>query len=119
MQIIPPTGQSIANSLNWPGYQTADLYRPFISVKFGTWYLAEQLDAFDGLVYPALAAYNAGPGNAGRWLERTLSSCAAEGDECPFDFDVFVELINLYETRLYIRQIYKHYSVYEDLYAGE
>jgi soluble lytic murein transglycosylase len=119
MQIIPSTGQSIANSLGWSGYETAELYRPFISIKFGSWYLDRQRVTFDGLIYPALAAYNAGPGNAGRWLESTLSGCADEANDCPFDYDVFVELINLYETRLYIRQIYKHYSVYHDLYASE
>jgi len=121
MQIIPSTGQSIANSLGWPGYDTSDLYRPYISVKFGSWYLARQRDTFDGLIYPALAAYNGGPGNAQRWLEQTMAGCtpAAGPDACPFDYDVYVELINLYETRLYIRQIYKHYSVYQHLYSGE
>ena len=121
MQIIPSTGQSIANSLGWPGYATSDLYRPYISVKFGSWYLARQREMFDGLIYPALAAYNGGPGNAQRWLDQTLVDCAlASGtDECPFDYDVYVELINLYETRLYVKQIYKHFAVYQHLYGGE
>ncbi len=123
MQIIPSTGESIARTLRWPEYDTSDLYRPFVSVKFGTWYLAQQRDTFDGRIYPALAAYNAGPGNARRWLDRTLAICEDPNGptdasaECPFDYDVFVELINLYETRLYIRQIYKHFSVYQHLYT--
>jgi soluble lytic murein transglycosylase len=119
MQIIPSTGQGIANSLGWAGYETADLYHPFISVKFGTWYLAQQWDTFDGLFYPALSAYNGGPGNARRWLNRALTVCPdeAEPDACPFDYDVFVEIIHLYETRLYIRQIYKHFAVYQHLYS--
>jgi soluble lytic murein transglycosylase len=126
MQIIPSTGQSIANSLGWLGYETSDLYLPFISVKFGSWYLARQRDTFDGRIYPALAAYNAGPGNSQRWLERTLGACAdAAGsaddssETCPFDYDLFVEIINLRETRLYIRQIYKHFAVYQHLYGGK
>jgi soluble lytic murein transglycosylase len=120
MQIIPSTGQSIASSLSWPGYQTSDLYRPFISVKFGSWYLARQRDTFDGLIYPALAAYNGGPGNARRWLNRTLETCADEqaGDACPFDHDLFIEIVDLRETRLYLRQIYKHFAVYQHLYGG-
>ncbi len=123
MQIIPSTGSSIASSLGWPNYDTSDLYRPYISVKFGSWYLAQQRDTFEGRIYPALAAYNGGPGNARRWLERTLSACSDENltqgtaDECVFDPDVFVELIHLAETRLYIRQIYKHFAVYQYLYG--
>jgi soluble lytic murein transglycosylase len=125
MQIIPSTGQGIANSLGWSGYDTSDLYRPYISVKFGTWYLARQRDAFDGLAYPALAAYNAGPGNAARWLRRATlcpeGVTPGEGDAeiCAFDYDRFVEIIDLRETRLYIRQIYKHFSVYQHLYGVE
>jgi soluble lytic murein transglycosylase len=119
MQIIPSTGQSIANSLGWPDYATADLYRPFISVKFGSWYLARQRDRFDGLLYPALSAYNGGPGNAQRWLDRTFAACPDEAtdDDCPLDYDLFAEIIHLRETRLYIRQIKKHFSVYQYLYA--
>lgn len=117
MQVIPSTGQSIASSLGWPDYETADLYRPLVSVKFGTWYLAQQRDRFEGLLYPALAAYNAGPGNAQRWLKRTLGACDAAGEACTFDYDVFVELIHLYETRLYVRQIDKHFAVYRHLYG--
>jgi soluble lytic murein transglycosylase len=118
MQVIPSTGRSIASSLNWPDYETDDLYRPFISVKFGSWYLARQRDTFDGMLYPALSAYNAGPGNARRWLNRTLATCpdGVADDACPFDYDVFVDLIHLRETRLYVRQIYKHFAVYQYLY---
>lgn len=126
MQIIPNTGQYIASNLDWPDYETSDLYRPVVSVKFGSWYLARQRDTFRGLIYPALAAYNGGPGNALRWLYRTLTACSdqAELDEaapgaCPFDFDVFVEIVNLVETRLYIRQIYKHFAVYQHLYSEQ
>jgi len=121
MQIIPATGQSIANSLGWPGYETSDLYRPYISVKFGSWYLARQRDTFDGMIYPALAAYNGGPGNAKRWLDRVVAACSEEdaAEACPFDFDLYVEIINLSETRLYLRQIYKHYAVYQYLYGEE
>jgi soluble lytic murein transglycosylase len=118
MQVIPSTGRSIANSLGWPDYETSDLYRPFVSVKFGSWYLAQQLGSF-GIPHVALSAYNAGPGNAMRWLNRVLDACPAgtAPEECAFDYDLFVEIIHLRETRLYVRQIYKHFAAYQYLYG--
>jgi len=107
MQVIPSTGQAIADALDWPpGYTTPDLYRPFVSVRFGAHYLAEQRQRFDGDLYAALAAYNAGPGNAEIW-----ESLA------PDDPDLFLEVIRLQEPHNYIRRIYEIFSIYRRLYV--
>lgn len=108
MQVIPPTGQSIAEQLGWPpDYVEADLYRPVVSVRFGTFYIAEQRDRFEGDLPAALAAYNAGPGNALIWRE------LAGGDP-----DLFVEVIRLQEPYDYIRTITEVYAIYRTLYAS-
>src|SRR6185436_16412928 len=45
MQIIPATGEQIAGELQWPiGYNSDDLYRPNVSVRFGSYYLASNRD---------------------------------------------------------------------------
>jgi len=106
MQIIPATGQEIASALGWPNYSRTDLYKPYISIKFGTYYLARQRDGLDGDLYAALAAYNGGPGNAVRWKS------ASGGDP-----DLFYETVSYSETRLYIRRISEYYAVYKQLYA--
>jgi soluble lytic murein transglycosylase len=107
MQVIPSTGASIASQLGWPpGYETQDLYRPVVSARFGTWYLARQRDLFDGRLDAALAAYNGGPGNAGRWIE-------AAGE----DPDLFFEMISLRETRTYVQVVREDYAVYSQLYG--
>jgi soluble lytic murein transglycosylase len=107
MQVIPSTGQSIANQLGWPpDYENADLYRPMVSVRFGTYYLAQQRDRFDGDLFTALAAYNAGPGNARIWEELA-----------PDDPDLFLEVIRLNQPHNYIRVIYEVFSIYRDLYV--
>jgi soluble lytic murein transglycosylase len=108
MQVIPSTGQSIADELGWPsGYETEDLYRPVVSVRFGTHYLAAQRARFEGDLYAALAAYNAGPGNAILWKELA-----------PDDPDLFLEVIRLDQPQLYIRTIFEVHAIYRRLYAG-
>jgi soluble lytic murein transglycosylase len=108
MQVIPTTGAAIAAELGWPpGYTEADLHRPIVSVRFGTHYLRQQRDAFQGDLLSALAAYNGGPGNAAVWLER------AGGDA-----DLFYEVIGFEETRTYLRTIYEVFNIYRSLYAA-
>ncbi len=104
MQIIPSTGGQIVSQLGWPvNYDEKDLYRPDVSVAFGTHYLANNRDLLDGDLYAALAAYNGGPGNAVEW--KRLS-----GE----DPDLFLETVRFEETRNYIRNIYE---IYVDLQA--
>ncbi|MFZ5878691.1 MAG: tetratricopeptide repeat protein [Chloroflexota bacterium] len=108
MQVIPATGAQIANQLGWPiEYVQSDLYRPNVSVRFGTHYLASNRDFLDGNLYAALAAYNGGPGNASAWY--SLSG----GDP-----DLLLEIVRFEETRLYIRNIYEIYVIYRRLYGN-
>ena len=107
MQIVPSTGGQIVSQLGWPfKYNDKDLYRPDVSVTFGTHYLANNRKLLDGNLYAALAAYNGGPGNALEW--KRLS-----GE----DPDLFLETIRFEETRNYIRNIYEIYAIYKRLYG--
>jgi soluble lytic murein transglycosylase len=107
MQIIPDTGAQIATELNWPPlYDKEDLYRPIVSVTFGSYYLQHTRNMLGGSVYGGLAAYNAGPGNALVWNELAGN-----------DPDLFLEIIRFQETRDYIRLIYEILSTYRTLYS--
>ena len=106
MQIMPATGQSIVDQLGWPlNYTSDDLYRPVVSISLGVEYLDQQRNAL-GDLYPALAAYNAGPGNAANWKGLAAS-----------DPDLYLEVIRLEEPRRYIKAIYEMYVIYKQLYA--
>lgn len=107
MQIISSTGAQIASELGQPNYTENDLYRPSISIQFGTYYLAKNLNLFNGDIYAALAAYNGGPGNSLEW--KNLA-----GD----DPDLFLESVRFEETRNYIRNIYEIHVVYRRLYGA-
>ncbi|RPJ22659.1 MAG: outer membrane protein assembly factor BamD [Chloroflexi bacterium] len=110
MQIIPATGQEIAGELGWPpAYDSEDLFRPIVSVRFGAHYLSKNRDLLDGNLYAGLAAYNAGPGNALTWRDLAGN-----------DPDLLLEVIRddfYQEPRDYIRLVYENFSTYRSLYS--
>ncbi len=108
MQIIPSTAAYIAQKVNWPNFQNSDIYRPFINIEFGIYYLKEQLDTFDGNVYAGLAAYNAGPGSAIEWYR------ISNGDP-----DLFLQAISYDETQTYVRRIFEQYEMYALIYGAK
>ncbi|HRQ23307.1 MAG TPA: lytic transglycosylase domain-containing protein, partial [Anaerolineales bacterium] len=108
MQVIPTTGAQIAGELGKPlNYSDRDLYRPVVSVMFGTYYLNKNRNLFEGDQYAMLAAYNGGAGNTLQWK-------ALAGD----DPDLLLESIRFEETRNYIRNIYEIFIIYKRLYGA-
>lgn len=108
MQIIPTTGEYINNQyLGDENYTTDDLFLPSKNILMGTYYIDLQRDYFGGQWIPALAAYNAGPGNSQAWL-----------DMAGGDIDLFVEIIRFAETRDYILHIMETYHAYSILYSN-
>ncbi|MEO8612868.1 MAG: tetratricopeptide repeat protein [Chloroflexota bacterium] len=106
-QIIPVTAEYIAQKLQWPNYQPSDLFRPYVAIEFGAYFLSEQVGQFDNNVQAALAGYNAGPSRAAQWLD--LSG----GDP-----DQFMTAITIDSTRNYVQSIYGFYNIYRALYGA-
>jgi len=100
-QVMPSTGQDIAKRLGVKGFSVDQLYLPYISIRFGVWYLAQDLKRFDEPIY-ALAAYNAGSGRLKDWQRP--------------DLDLAVEEIGVSETALYIRTVYSNWRQYQQIY---
>lgn len=100
-QVIPPTGEGIASALGRTEFKAEDLFRPATSIEFGVYYLAGQVRRF-GDPYAALAAYNAGPGNAIRWTGAAAGARPAD----------FVEAIDIPETHDYVERVMDHYAHY-------
>jgi len=101
MQIMPYTGKEIAKWLN-ESYSIDSLYQPATNIRWGTRYLQELLDQFDGNLVLVLGGYNGGPHNAKRWY-------AKNKDE---DFDLFIEDIEFTETRNYVKKVLSNYWTY-------
>ncbi|MGH2981945.1 MAG: lytic transglycosylase domain-containing protein [Solirubrobacterales bacterium] len=103
MQITPATAKEIERKSGGTTFRLDDLSDPQINISYGTFYLSYLLERFEGNVVAALAAYNAGPGNAEAWGGREMSI-----DDIPTD-----------ETRGYVDQVLDKQGDYRDSYARE
>ena len=103
-QVIPLTGSDIAAGLGIE-YQHDDLARPELAIRFGAWYLKRQLEGFSNEPVMALAAYNAGPGNAARWED----AAALAGP------DGFLAALDFNSTRTYVQYVIETRAVYRAL----
>lgn len=106
MQIIPRTGQWIAEQVGLSHYDDDMLYDPKTNIMFGCWYLAYLLRVFDGDVELALASYNGGMGNVIKWLK----------DDRYSDDGKTLKNIPIKETSEYIERVQKAYKQYKKLY---
>ncbi|HVD37470.1 MAG TPA: lytic transglycosylase domain-containing protein [Solirubrobacterales bacterium] len=103
MQITPEAADTIAKNSNATTFELEDLGNPEINIRYGTFLLAEFLDRYDGDEVAALAAYNAGPGNADKWGGAGLTV-----EEIPFP-----------ETRAYVEEVLEKRDEYRRKYATE
>jgi soluble lytic murein transglycosylase len=106
MQFMPPTAQDMAEQLGYTDYELDDLFRPIVSIDFGTHYLSSMRDYQGGSDVGALLSYNAGPGAARVWLDQAGS-----------DLELLYETINYAETQLYLDLIYTNHYIYQRLYT--
>ena len=103
MQITPETARDIARRSGGTAFTLEDLATPQINISYGSYLLRELLDRYDGDVAAALAAYNAGPGNADKWGGSQLKA-----DEIPFP-----------ETRAYVEKVLAAQAEYRRRYSRE
>jgi soluble lytic murein transglycosylase len=107
MQIMPQTGAEIARGLGIEGFDPELLFHPEINVHFGTVYLAEQVDRYDGSLPAVFSAYNAGPHRIDAWM-----AYPEYGRE-----ELFTERIPFRETRDYVKILTRNIAVYRGLYG--
>ncbi|OFW32695.1 MAG: hypothetical protein A3J28_14865 [Acidobacteria bacterium RIFCSPLOWO2_12_FULL_60_22] len=109
MQLLPSTARLMARKVpdaRARRYSLAALYRPEISLIYGTYYLREVLDRLGGIPEHALAGYNAGPRRVEEWTREASFEDPAE----------FVESIPITETREYVQAVLRNAALYRKLY---
>lgn len=104
MQIMPETAAWLGEQRG-QAISVEEIFDPRVNIELGTHYLKYLLDRFP-TEYAALAAYNAGPTNARRWLEEGLWDGSYERTgRIPF-----------VETRSYVRKVTVMRRLYQLLY---
>lgn len=103
MQITPEAAQFIEKQSGGTTFKLSDLGDPELNIRYGTFLLRELLDRYEGDEAAALAAYNAGPGNADKWGGASLT----------------VEQIPFPETRAYVEEVLEKRDEYRREYPTE
>jgi soluble lytic murein transglycosylase len=108
MQLMPGTAEMEARKAGVPynlGRLTSD---PGYNVLLGSNHVARLVGNYDGNFVLAAAAYNAGPGNANKWVRRF-------GDPRNPNVDIlrWIEQIPFMETRGYVQRVLENSVVYD------
>jgi soluble lytic murein transglycosylase len=101
-QLMMATADDIARRLGMTDYDVNDAAT---NVRFGAFYLADQIRRQNGSVLDALYAYNAGPNRIRTWRRAY-----------PYPPDLFLEMIPFAETRDYGRKLLTASALYAWLY---
>ena len=114
MQLMPQTAEWIAKQENDDPSVLDRLDEAGVNIRYGAWYigsLRRQLAAGRDLsredeIARIAAAYNAGPGNVGRWLDEGVWDGTLSGaSSIPFG-----------ETRHYVARVHYYYLKYKQVY---
>jgi soluble lytic murein transglycosylase len=108
LQMVPDTARRTARAWKQPRPSPDSLFDPNVAIVLGAAHLSELIDRFGGQTIAGLAAYNAGPNAAARWIPPQ-----------PVEADVWIENIPYNETRTYVQRIVWHNLVFNWLKSGE
>ncbi|SFR13965.1 soluble lytic murein transglycosylase [Desulfoscipio geothermicus DSM 3669] len=109
MQIMPETGQWIAQQINLHPFHPDLLFDPETNIRLGAWYIANLEDEFAGNKIMVLAAYNGGRGNVRKWLkENKISGGIGDIDAIPFP-----------ETKHFVKKVLWNYKIYTWIYGDK
>jgi len=99
MQFMPGTAATMAKEVGRTNY---DIFDPETSVQFGAAHIRDLLVKYNGDIDAALAGYNAGTGNADKWVRQGILG------NIPFR-----------ETNNYVKKVKNYQTVYATMYAEQ
>ena len=103
MQVTPDTADTIEKISGGETFVFEDLADPELNIRYGSFFFRFLLERYDGNAAAALAAYNAGIGNADAWGGAELK----------------VDDVEFPETRAYVENVLERRDEYREKYGEE
>lgn len=107
MQLMPNTAKYIRKKQNRPVYSKSALLQPSVNMMLGQDYLGYLEKNLDGNLVHMISAYNAGPGNVRKWMNKGMG-----GNDPIF----FIESIPFKETKGYVKKVFANLWMYRQRY---
>ncbi len=109
MQLLPETAEWAARKSGLELDPDQALTDPETNIRLGVWYIHWLRDHYDGDLYAAVAAYNAGLTNVDQWLaEGDWDGSLEQREDIPFP-----------ETARYLGAVWRSYKIYLALHDSE
>lgn len=111
MQIMPSTASKLASILGLP--KNAYATNASANIKKGVLYVDQLYDQFKNCVL-TVAAYNAGPGNVKKWIDKFGDPRSFKSYQEVLDW---IELIPFAETRNYVKKVLENFVIYDSYFS--
>ncbi len=111
-QLMETTAAEVAKKIGLSDYELTD---PETNIHLGTYYLAELISRMEKNSLLAVCSYNAGAGK----IRSTLRNCLSIIKRREIPNDIFLEMLNITETRNYGKSVSAAAAIYAYLYYNK
>lgn len=111
-QLMETTAAEVAKKIGLSDYELTD---PETNIHLGTYYLAELISRMEKNSLLAVCSYNAGAGK----IRSTLRNCLSIVKRSEIPNDIFLEMLNITETRNYGKSVSAAAAIYAYLYYNK
>lgn len=108
MQVIESTAIEQSRGIATIDKDNIDFFDPYTNIEIGTKYFSNLIKRYDGNIYLAICAYNAGLGNIDKWFKQPYNQYT--------DFETTIDLVKFEETKMYLSKVIDAYNSYKTLY---
>lgn len=108
MQIMDSTANEVVQNINTIPNKEYNIYDEYNNIYIGSKYLSELINIYEGNMFLAVTAYNAGMGNVNKWIKEDIKYYD--------NIEKILEIIKFQETKRYLIDVFRYYNIYKFIY---